>query len=142
MHFIQVILKCQITWKLIGLFQQMVKKLSIKNFLDLDSIKNIDNKILSLMRISYSRFNTKSELDKEIRIIFLKKAYLLRKQYLKQFRSQRIERLLNSGRGQHWLKSNPSAPLNCRVGRSVIVLCSKDFSVSSKKQLFRPFSIA
>ena len=35
-----------------------------------------------------------------------------------------------------------SAPLNCRVGRSVIVLCSKDFSVSSKKQLFRPFSIA
>lgn len=40
----------------------------------MDSIKNIDNKILSLMRISYSRFNTKSELDKEIRITFLKKA--------------------------------------------------------------------
>lgn len=50
------------------------KKLSIKNFLDFDSIKNIDNKILSLMKISYSKFNTKSELDKEIRITFLKKA--------------------------------------------------------------------
>ncbi|MDN5093396.1 hypothetical protein [Aliarcobacter butzleri] len=50
------------------------KKLSIKNFLDFDSIINIDSKILSLMRMSYSRFNTKSELDKEIRITFLKKA--------------------------------------------------------------------
>ncbi|AXH15110.1 hypothetical protein CP985_07625 [Malaciobacter mytili LMG 24559] len=50
------------------------KKILIQNFLDFEILYNLDKKLLSLIKMSYNRFNSKNELDKEIRTTFLKKA--------------------------------------------------------------------
>lgn len=50
------------------------RKTLVKSKIGIEDITNIDKRLSALIKLSYKKLNTQNELDKEVRITFLKKA--------------------------------------------------------------------